>query len=72
MPWSDWQFWVVTLMALGGVILVVRPLLPTKRPSGRCGTCPSGTNTDEAKGQRTPLTIEGRRTKQSRRSSSKS
>lgn len=62
MPWTDWQFWVVTILALGGLALVLRPLLPSRSSSGRCGTCPSGTKSGDPKvGKRTTLTVEGRR-----------
>lgn len=62
MPWNDWQFWVVTVLALGGLALVLRPLLPSRSNSGRCGTCPSGTKSkDPSVGKRTTLTVEGRR-----------
>lgn len=27
-PWTDWQFWVATLIALGALWLVLRNLLP--------------------------------------------
>lgn len=30
MPWGDWQFWVVTAMAIGAGILVIRPMLPKR------------------------------------------
>ncbi len=30
MPLGDWQFWVVTLAAIGGVALLARALLPKK------------------------------------------
>ena len=33
MPVGDWQFWVVTLLALAGLIFVVRLVLPGKRKS---------------------------------------
>lgn len=62
MPWNDWQFWVVTVLALGGLVLVLRPLLPSRSSNGRCGTCPSGTKSkDPSVGKRTTLTVEGRR-----------
>lgn len=31
MPWGDWQFWLVTLAAAGGLWLVVRQLRPAKK-----------------------------------------
>ncbi len=33
MPVGDWQFWVVTLLALAGLLFVVRLVLPRKRKS---------------------------------------
>ena len=60
MPWDDWQFWIVTILALGGLLLVVRPLLPSRRGAERCGSCPSGSS-DSKRGKRTSLTVEGRR-----------
>tara|TARA_R110000782_G_scaffold101029_9_gene187504 strand:- start:851 stop:1006 length:156 start_codon:yes stop_codon:yes gene_type:complete len=32
MPWGDWQFWVVTLAAVGGLWALARALMPRKRP----------------------------------------
>jgi len=32
MPWSDWQFWAVTLAAGVGVLLVARALVPRRKP----------------------------------------
>ena len=46
MPFGDWQFWLVTLVALAGLAFVVRPFLPRKRKSS---------------GRRVSLTIERRR-----------
>ncbi|MGA1018609.1 MAG: hypothetical protein ACO3YY_11580 [Phycisphaerales bacterium] len=41
LPVGDWQFWVVTAIALTGAVLVVRPLLPSRSstppPCGGCG-----------------------------------
>lgn len=31
MPWGDWQFWLVTLAATGGVVLFLRSVLPRKK-----------------------------------------
>ena len=59
MPWTDWQFWIVTVFALGGLFVVIRPLIPGRNPSGGCRTCP--TSADPAVGKRTTLTIEGHR-----------
>jgi hypothetical protein len=32
MPWRDWQFWVVTLAAVGGLWTLVRVLIPRRKP----------------------------------------
>lgn len=62
MPFDDWQFWVVTLVALGGLVLVIRPLLPKKNAAPGCGTCPTaGKSGDPTVGKKTTLTVEGRR-----------
>lgn len=31
MPWSDWQFWVVSVSALGAALIFVRTLLPRRK-----------------------------------------
>jgi len=62
MPYDDWQFWVVTLLAVGGLALVIRPLLPRRKGNVGCGTCPTaGSAADPSVGKKTTLTIEGRR-----------
>ncbi|MHC4948794.1 MAG: hypothetical protein ACYTG1_11115 [Planctomycetota bacterium] len=45
MPWGDWQFWVVTVLAVGAGWLGVRPFLPGR---GR------------GRGRRVDLTVGGR------------
>lgn len=35
MPWGDWQFWVVTLAAVGGVVALARVLLPKRKKGVR-------------------------------------
>lgn len=44
MPWTDWQFWVVTVAAVVGVAFIVRPMLPsrTKKSGAACPGCSSG------------------------------
>jgi|CXWL01.1.fsa_nt_gi hypothetical protein len=37
--WTDWQFWVVTAVAAGGLFLLIRPLLSRKTPAPGCGHC---------------------------------
>ncbi len=62
MPYDDWQFWVVTLLAIGGLAMVIRPLLPRRKDDPRCGSCPTGSAaSDPSVGKKTTLTIEGRR-----------
>jgi|LakMenEpi03Aug12_release.lakeMendotaPanAssembly.Ray.scaffolds.fasta_scaffold3467674_2 hypothetical protein len=56
MPWSDWQFWAVSLAALAGAFFVIRPLLPT-RSGGSCRSCPA--DGAPPKPKRATLTIEG-------------
>ncbi|MSR28850.1 MAG: hypothetical protein EXS03_04640 [Phycisphaerales bacterium] len=58
-PISDWQFWVASLVALFAFVFVVRPFLPTRRPTRTCPKCsdhPAPTGPKKAK-----LTIEGAR-----------
>lgn len=31
MPWTDWQFWIVTILALGSLWLLYRTLRPRRR-----------------------------------------
>ena len=62
MPWTDWQFWVVSIFALGGLVFIVRPLFPSRKGSAACGGCPTGGDAKNAgRGKRTSLTVEGRR-----------
>lgn len=50
-PWNDWQFWVVTAVALGGLGLLLRPLLPRKTgaPEPGCSHCAGCPPTTEPK-----------------------
>jgi len=43
MPWRDWQFWCVTVVAVLGVWAVLRQFLP-KKGGGElpCSTCSAG------------------------------
>jgi hypothetical protein len=65
MPVHDWQFWVVTLLALGGAWLVAKPFLPKRRSMSEgdpsCPTCASGSAASRKTKRRVPLTIEKRR-----------
>lgn len=38
MPWHDWQFYLVTALALAGLWLALRPLLGPKKSKG-CASC---------------------------------
>ncbi|MEM7754572.1 MAG: hypothetical protein AAF297_02935 [Planctomycetota bacterium] len=31
MPWGDWQFWVVTVAAVGAIVWLGRSVLPKRR-----------------------------------------
>lgn len=35
MPWGDWQFWVVTLIAALGLYALVRVVLPKRKATKR-------------------------------------
>lgn len=61
LPVGDWQFWVVSVLALGGVVLVLRPLLKTARsPVPPCSGCRgSGGRARTASGSPANLTIGG-------------
>lgn len=46
-PWGDWQFWAVTLLALGAAAAVFWPLVPSRgkrRPCAGCGPTPCASN----------------------------
>ena len=57
MPWSDWQFWIVSVLGLAGLTFVIRVVLPRKRRG--CSGCGSGPIARRSAG-RTSLTIEKR------------
>ena len=42
MPWTDWQFWVVTLAALWGARIIVRQIIPSKKDESACASCAVG------------------------------
>ena len=46
MPIDDWQFWIVSLLALVALGFVAKPLLPLKSRKVRCGCCPSNQTKD--------------------------
>ena len=58
MPIDDWQFWLVSLLALVAALFVLRPLIPLKRRNTRCGSCPKES---EKTATRTTLTVDGER-----------
>lgn len=58
LPIGEWQFWVASGLALVAAFLVLKPLLPSKRPSPPCGGCG---RSKPAAPARTELTIEGSR-----------
>lgn len=49
MPWSDWQFWVVSAAAIFALAMLLRPFFPLILGRGR------------ARGTRTQLTVKGSR-----------
>ena len=40
-PIHDWQFWVVSGIALIGILIVLRPFWPKRDRSTGCGGCPT-------------------------------
>ncbi|MCI0365893.1 MAG: hypothetical protein L0Y44_00045 [Phycisphaerales bacterium] len=64
MPIRDWQFWLVSLLALYGLWLLARPLLPFRRAKSddaACPSCSSGSATPRKTQHRVALTIGRRR-----------
>jgi len=61
LPLGDWQFWVVTAIALAGVMLVVRPLLPSSKSSTTsCTGCGgAGGGSKRSRAAKATLTIGG-------------
>ena len=58
MPIDDWQFWMVTILALLAAGFILRPLIPSTRRKSGCGSCPKETS---SKKTRATLTIDGER-----------
>lgn len=55
-PWGDWQFWIVTGLALGAAFAVIRPMLPSRERKAACPGCgPPGAPA------KTQLTVDGER-----------
>ena len=52
MPVSDWEFWVVSVIALGGLFMLLRPIIRRKGVRGSCSPPP-------ARPRGAKLTIEG-------------
>jgi hypothetical protein len=42
MPLGDWQFWIVSLAALGALWFILRPLLPKRRVGTRASLTVKG------------------------------
>jgi len=55
-PWGDWQFWAVTLLAIGAAVMIIRPMLPSRAPKVGCPGCGPA-----APPRKTELTVDGRR-----------
>lgn len=66
MPLHDWQFWLVSFLALIGLWLVLKPLLAARgssKSTTSCANCSAGNATSSAslRPRRVTLTIERRR-----------
>ena len=63
MPFGDWQFWVVTIFAIGALWFVIRRFLPRKRADGGgCPSCPTGDGgSNPARSRKVRLTVDQRR-----------
>jgi hypothetical protein len=64
MPWADWEFWLVTVLALGGLWLLARPFLPSRKSTAEdagCPNCTSSSGTSKPKRRRVALTVERRK-----------
>ena len=59
LPFNQWQFYVVSAVALAALWLLVRPFL--RRSTGGCGGCGSASSSSARRERATPLTIDGRR-----------
>jgi hypothetical protein len=60
LPIGDWQFWGASVIAALALVAVIRPLLPSRRPSRACPKCTEESDAP-AKPRRAELTIEGER-----------
>jgi len=64
MPWTNWEFWIVTILAAAGVWLLARPFLPSRKSSAEdagCPNCASGAAAGKSKRRRVALTVERRK-----------
>jgi hypothetical protein len=62
MPWTDWQFWLVTMLALGGLWILLRPFIPLKKRADAGASCPHcASGSASSKPRRVALTVEKRR-----------
>jgi hypothetical protein len=57
LPLGEWQFWVVTTVAIGAGMLILKPLFRTR--GAGCGRCDGG----KAEKKRVSLTVSGRKVK---------
>lgn len=62
MPWSDWQFYAVTLAFAWAAWMVVRPFVPRRKESGdsSCPNCAAGGSVN-ARPRRATLTVGGQK-----------
>lgn len=56
LPTGEWQFWVVSAIALAAGLLILRPLLASRSAPTPCGGC---SKHEAARPRATSLTIEG-------------
>ncbi|NBX36255.1 MAG: hypothetical protein EBR10_03395 [Planctomycetes bacterium] len=58
-PWTDWQFWTASLLAVLALWFIVRPILPSRRKNPKCPSCTAPQPKSGA--VRTELTVDGER-----------
>jgi len=66
MPWRDWQFWLVSALAIWGLWVLARPFIPRRKSAGddepACPNCASGSSASKKKtARRVALTVDRRR-----------
>ncbi len=59
LPLGDWQFWVVTPVAVWGAWMVVRMFVPRRKSGDSCPSCASGSAATR-RSRKVRLTVEGR------------